>query len=723
MLKNSEITMSFHPRAFSAFGSELVTNDSVAMTELVKNSYDAFASGVMIVFGNDSDEHYIEIIDDGLGMSQEIVSTSWAVVATPFKKNNPSVERNGRIRYVSGNKGLGRFSAARLGQKMSIITKCKDDICFSAEIDWNSFENAEAINNCKIALREYPEQELLSCIRKSLRTDSRTGTIIRIAGLNEEWNYEKIESLKLALARLISPFEQVDDFKIFIQLGDANGPVDIRPHDFIKNPVYRISGYVSELGDVHWKYSFSPGGRQQKYDEGVIPWNSAKDGFDKGAATRELTEIKSVRYGSGEFSFEIRAWDLDSESVADISETFNIKKSEIRKTIAQYKGISVYRDRVLVLPKSDAAKDWLGVDIRRVSAIGKRISTSQIVGILSISAEKNPRLMDTTDREKLVDTEEYKQFCRVVESIILTLENKRNMDRQSNVPIKAPTLTELFTPLSPSRLESKVEMMVQSGQNAQDILGAIHEYREDAEKGFDELNNRLVYYAQTASLGSVAVVIMHEIRTAMNSVGRFIRRLKNTVVIEDEKTNNYMELADKSYNRLLSVADCFAPLCRKGLAREANRSDLKNAINNSIMLASSRKDAASVSIDVDVPDDMLISMHDGELQTIIINLLDNSIFWLQRQKKDKHITISAKKLSEKKAEINISDNGPGIAAGDEEKIFQPGITAKPQGIGMGLVIVTELLHNHDCSIKTVVPGDMGGATFIFDVPLEGRENT
>ena len=48
MLKESEISMKFHPRAFSAFGEDLVTNDGVALTELVKNSYDAYASCVAI---------------------------------------------------------------------------------------------------------------------------------------------------------------------------------------------------------------------------------------------------------------------------------------------------------------------------------------------------------------------------------------------------------------------------------------------------------------------------------------------------------------------------------------------------------------------------------------------------------------------------------------------------------------------------------------------------
>ncbi len=53
-----------------------------------------------------------------------------------------------------------------------------------------------------------------------------------------------------------------------------------------------------------------------------------------------------------------------------IAERFDFQKKQVRKTIRAHKGISVYRDSVLVLPKSDNARDWLGLDLRRVSKVG-----------------------------------------------------------------------------------------------------------------------------------------------------------------------------------------------------------------------------------------------------------------------------------------------------------------------------------------------------------------
>ena len=114
-------------------------------------------------------------------------------------------------------------------------------------------------------------------------------------------------------------------------------------------------------------------------------------------------------------------------------------------------------------------------------------------------------------------------------------------------------------------------------------------------------------------------------------------------------------------------------------------------------------------------------MHTSELQTVLINLLDNACFWIQDSKKqEKKIKISIDCYADnKRVNVNISDTGCGVIQEDAEMIFAPGITSKPHGIGMGLVIVSELLNNYNGKIATAIPGDLGGATFIFDIPRKG----
>src|SRR5579864_8324604 len=103
-----EIPFRIHPRVFAALGADLVTNDVVAVIELVKNSYDAFATRVDVNFGSDGDRSYLEIVDNGVGMDRDTIEDAWCVVATPYRLQHPQTTKASQKRRVSGEKGLGR---------------------------------------------------------------------------------------------------------------------------------------------------------------------------------------------------------------------------------------------------------------------------------------------------------------------------------------------------------------------------------------------------------------------------------------------------------------------------------------------------------------------------------------------------------------------------------------------------------------------------------------
>ena len=517
MSESTKIPIKIHPRAFSAFGEDLITNENVAMIELVKNCYDAYALKVEIEFGKDSQgDPFIRIVDDGCGMTRDTIEYAWATIATSYKKKKPYISRtvqikgsNGkmetvkRTRVVSGNKGLGRFSAARLGYQMYITTKHKDDLCIDAYFDWRSFEQADSIADCALTFT-YREDNPFFC------NSDKTGTIITIKNLRTEWDEPAIEDLITELARLINPFEAVNDFSIFLKSQFSSEAVRIEANEFINRPVYKIVGNVDNEGTVTWTY-YHDTGVKKRQESGHILWTA-----------ENYNKIAREAFACGPFSFEIRAWDLDAASVDSLKGRFKIEKSKIRSNISQYKGISVYRDNILVLPKSESTRDWLGLDAKRISRVGDRLSTSQIVGIINISHDNNPGIKDTTDREKLADNVEYRQFINVILNITNTLQNERAKERIGDAP-KA-TLTDIISPLSSKELVKDIEQAVSNGMTAKAILERVQEYDLQNERQLNKLNERLVYYGQTASLGSVAVVIMHEILTGMTTIKRFLNK-------------------------------------------------------------------------------------------------------------------------------------------------------------------------------------------------------
>lgn len=707
MSKSENINIQIHPRAFAAFGEDLVTNDMVAVIELVKNAYDAYAFNVTLEFGRDAQgENFISITDDGLGMNKEIILGAWATIATPYKKKNPVVEREvegqNRKRVVSGNKGLGRFSAARLGDEMTMITKAENDVTLRAFFDWRLFEHVDNINECFMTLEE---------IDKTL--SDKPGTKIVIKKLKSVWNEEKINDLVSELSRLITPFKTISDFNIeIVSPYKTVEKLIVKPKEFIEKPVYKIYGNVSDDGSINYTYRFDDGVKQ-RMSEDIILWTSDnyKDSVDL------LSDKKLLPYSCGEFSFELRVWDLDAESIQEIADRFNIKKKrEIRNNISLYKGISVYRDNVLVLPKSEASRDWLGLDAKRISQIGRRISTSQIVGIVHVSNEKNPEIKDTTDREKLADTIEYKQFVDVIHNIVEALQRERLLDKVEEK--NKATLTDIIAPLSANELLENVQVAVSKGAGTDDIVEFVRDYQQKNEKQLQELNDRLIYYAQTASLGSVAIVIMHEFLTGMTCIKRFLNKAKQYLTDFDKRTVSYLEDAENSHKRIVEVTQSFAPLYKRDLRTQNHKTYLKETIDKTVRLIKSKKSCSGVKFYYSIPKEIITPISESELQTVFINLFDNACYWMKDvDENSRKILINIEERKQDMLTLTVSDNGLGIDPKDAERIFIPGVTAKPKGIGMGLVIITEIIKSYNGTIGVRIPGDKNGATFVMGIPI------
>jgi hypothetical protein len=114
-----------HPRAriLHILGNELVSSETVAVIELVKNAYDADATRVLVRFQEPLEigQGMIEVIDNGHGMSLETIQTAWMEPATLIKKRQTRSEQ--RKRRVLGEKGIGRFAASRLANVLEVVTR------------------------------------------------------------------------------------------------------------------------------------------------------------------------------------------------------------------------------------------------------------------------------------------------------------------------------------------------------------------------------------------------------------------------------------------------------------------------------------------------------------------------------------------------------------------------------------------------------------------------
>ena len=313
--KLPRLAFRMHPRVLSTLGKDLVTNDIVAVIELVKNSYDALATRVDVGFGVDEKlGTYLEILDNGHGMSREILENVWCVVATPFRKLNPQAELGRRSRPVTGDKGLGRLSAARLGSQLEMITKAGNGPYLRVFLDWDELSGSDNLEASTFEISE-------------LGTDpgiGRHGTRLRVFGLNAEWTEDRLRELRENLARLVSPFSSQKDFGIFLTMpGEDSEPLEVEAPEFLSKPKSAIRGHATAAGDVSCKYEYHPIGEGRPRSRALkLTWEAVYNSLG------DKSELDPKGARCGPFEFEIRAWDLTSEDTFEIEPAIRYREGE-----------------------------------------------------------------------------------------------------------------------------------------------------------------------------------------------------------------------------------------------------------------------------------------------------------------------------------------------------------------------------------------------------------
>ena len=707
------VPLRMHPRVFAALGKDLVTNDVVAVMELVKNAYDAFAENVWIEFGPDDDEvTWLQVRDDGVGMNRDVIENVWSVVATPFRDNNQFVVKGSRRRRVVGAKGLGRLSVARLGKRLSMLTQSEGYECLKVSADWSEIAGQDEMDQSVITCKEYAGESPFD----------RSGTSLKIIDLEQEWDSDRIDDLRENLARLLSPFRQADDFNVFLSVSDGERAENVRVESspFLSEPKYTLRGSADALGNLVADYRYSPiiGEGESRKENLKWTWHNVRESIPRSQRHRYPEE--SARCGP--FTFEIRAWDIGSADTKEISDRFAIQRRLVRRAIGAHKGISVYRDGVLVLPKSDNSRDWLGLDLRRVGRVGTRMSTSQLVGYVAITAEHNPGLEDTSDREGLSSSGEVADFEVLLRATVFMLENERETDRTAKT-VEIP-MEDLFTGLSADGLLTDVNELAREGASASDAIPLIRTFSHSLDQTRRTIQQRFVYYSRLATVGTIAQMLVHEIRNQTTTFGSILRFTKETFgPFKDMRTRRRFQRAQNAVNTLEHLADTFAPLARRNFVRRRQHLIMEDQIRECIAMNQSSIRAKGIRISV--PETKTVVPADpAELDTIIVNLLTNSVHWLgEVPKEDRFIEFDVEveeSRGKSRVFVSVHDSGPGIEADDLERVFLPGVTRKPNGIGMGLNVASELVTAYGGDMKAVrPPTKRGGATFTFDLPHLG----
>jgi signal transduction histidine kinase len=655
-------SVAFRPRArlLKLIGAELISDEVVAVTELVKNAYDADASSVTISFRNvTTPAGEISIRDDGTGMDLETVLGVWMEPGAS-SKGDGARPRTARRRRVLGEKGVGRFAADKLGRHLELVSRQSGE---SAEVratfDFDLFDSGT---------------EMLGAIRSrwELRPTTvidRRGTVLRISGLRMVWTERMFRRLVTRLARLCSPFDQLDGFTIRIESDE-------------------FPDYAGELA----------GGF---LDRAPYPIEAEFDGRDtlkirlrgEDQFSRAWVDPRPLRCGP--VRARIFAFDLETEALSRIG-----PRSEIRAWLREWCGVSVYRDGFRVWPYGEPHDDWLRLDQRRVNNPVVRLSNNQVVGFIEISRDRNPELRDQTNREGLVHNEAFVDLRRLIHLVLEILEGDRQAIRHPGTDGTRPALARTS---ATSRNGGGHDPVADTGRK----LPARHM------EGWSEL----------AAAGQAAALMSRALLPMAGEIQAGIAQMRKDLNGDGGAASR--QRLRRLEDRIRQLGDRLETI----VAMHPQFRGSRRTIDVAVELAGVREllkpllEASGVTMKVSIRGAALLrtEMRADSFRHIVCILVRNALDWLEGRRHPL-IRITARARGDR-CELIVADNGPGIRGRVAGQVFEALVSSREGGHGMGLAVARVLLETNGGAISVLHDGRRRGAAFRILLPRKRARAT
>lgn len=734
-------------RATILLGRESVSKVDGAIIELVKNTYDADATMCFICFNTENDTMYI--LDNGVGMTKDVIENCWMMIGTDNKKQKYESEKK---RIKSGEKGIGRFALDRLGSKCEMYTKSeKYGKLILWSNDWVQFEQEGKTLDEVEADFEYINAEFEDIIPKEILEDIKnlnkknnsedkiylkTGTLLKISGLRDEWDDKGIDLIVNSMGFLLPPEEQ-KDYKLYMKKSFAEDSISIeneitQEYDYkllaefdgenfnitIKRNEFDLNRIPKEIFDMD-RFKIYPY-RYDDFEKGIFKYNykiselMGKDNYEY------INSIKKL----GGFKFEYTFMKLLLNE--DSSETFFYKPISRNRKIwmENHSGIKIYRDNFVVRPYGDPGADsydWLGIDARRAknpAPIAHKsgnwhVRNRQGQGTLLISRINNGCILDKSSREGIIENDYFKLLKNVVLNIISIFEkdrayialtmkmysdekNKKKITKESGKKIAKEILNE----------KSKKSKELKSNEESVETLAKAVQYLGEER---EELITEIKLLRSLATNGLITTSIVHDLKginaLLVNRVETFMVAIKKQNEMLIERNLDDLKKNDIFLKSWISV---ITNQVKKDKRRRLKK-DFYSTIKEIVEVIEPILVQKKINININVDDKKVAKkIFVSDFESIIYNLIINSIESFEESKvKQRIINIDLKTNTE--IVLHYNDNGKGLGKKftNPYDIFNFGTTSKYDndgeviGTGLGMYIVASTAREYNAKYELV----------------------
>lgn len=724
-------------------GSDLISDDFIAVFELVKNSYDAHATKVEITFENIYSENAKIIIkDNGKGMNYDDLINKWLFVAYSAKKEGTeedSYDYRDKIkikRAYAGAKGIGRFSCDRLGGELYLET-VKDEENPKVETlltEWDKFEGnlKEEFVNIIVIHETIPKSNY----------DLVHGTVLEISNLKSDWDKVKFLELKNSLAKLINPNNQFEEDEFSIELiVPEEFENDKKEKEYHHKVNGKIENLIFETIDLKTTKIVSQVSSQ---DINTITTSL----FEAGQLVYEIVEENTFK---DLFNVEMQLYYLNRSAKVTFTKRMGIQP-------IQYGHVFVYKNNIRIYPYGERGADPFMMDVRKTQGYNRFIGNREALGYISIFDKdgiSNDKLRETTSRGNgLIQTQSYDDLkewflsnLRRLERFVIDIVNWGNdisEDEFINLSElkKKEELRKLVDSLTKSKslisfnlssdiiniLDEKSESNVKSKLSK--IAKDVKEGNFDPKKLAETLNNELKRVDELKEITKEAqesefektkenikisgeleiekkkgsfkgallgtdkeriVSLQHQVFHSSGRIHRNIKLLLKHLGAKniDDKTQKHLSVISIEAYKIHSIAR-FITKANFNLKATKVKKDIVEFIEgyiNEMYVFEDRLIDTNININVETKSiESIIEFRPLEITTLIDIFISNS-----EKAKATQLNFLFKKTKDK-IEFLIQDNGIGIKSEHFDSIFDLGFTTT-DGSGIGLYQAKEIVGN------------------------------
>jgi signal transduction histidine kinase len=710
-------------------GRELVGRAETALSELVKNAYDADATKVLVNFVDTIDTGGTLVIkDNGVGMTLNQLKAGFMTISSTDKVHNPLSKRFKRSK--AGRKGIGRFATQRLGKKLTIITQTlESDTAIKIVINWDAYKIDTTLTSIENPI-EYLEKS------------QPEGTVLIIDHLRERWTEKDIKNVYRYVSDLLQPdylsdrsekiglAKQTDEtFKVsFVQSQLGQDKIIADPDKIIFSKALAvIEGYIDK---AHNGYCTVTSTSLDVTDD-IISVEHNKRYHEDSEPEKKYLNLNQVHFKAYYFIYNREKY---------YTNLSKIELSSIQKLSSEQAGIRLYRNGFRVLPYGEPNDDWLNIDRRYYNESGTNapFGNRNLFGFVEIIDPSGQLFEETASREGIIDSDAYKELTDFVHKALeaardrlryavqkLKTDLKGDKEEKSNEPEK--TTNEKLDDLEKSvnDITTSTEGDDKASQkNKDDVRKAFQAVKEEVVAIMEELGMIRVL----AGLGLTIGEFTHEVVQFSPSI------LGDLSVLGNQSLNEFgiksLENVKRTIQVFTSYTSYFNATVSANVSRELKPQKLDQVIMHfkNIIDADLTKLAIDLSIEFFGYDLITIPMHASEWSSILFNLYTNAKKAIRRHGINGKIRIVVGKEN-KSIYVEFSDNGDGVPEANSLRIFEAFFTTsspvgfdssdndKLTGTGLGLKIVKDIIQTYGGTIGLIQPETDYSTCFKIELPL------